>query len=163
MFTILGSLAGTDGSDSRRPPCKDTEANSAVEGCLKQGFEWLMFVDDDVCIPADTVPRLMSHGKDIISGVYYRRAPPIQPVILKYKPDGIFLSNGPGDPEPCDYAIEAIKTLRLIEQFPQAWHPLTSEIRRCRLRRFPYSVVYAQDGEDLLVMAENEILAVIEG
>lgn len=30
---------------------------------------------------------------------------------LAYKPDGIFLSNGPGDPEPCDYAIEAIKTL----------------------------------------------------
>ena len=30
---------------------------------------------------------------------------------LKYKPDGIFLSNGPGDPEPCDYAIAAIKTL----------------------------------------------------
>ena len=27
------------------------------------------------------------------------------------KPDGIFLSNGPGDPEPCGYAIEAIKTL----------------------------------------------------
>ena len=25
------------------------------------------------------------------------------------KPDGIFLSNGPGDPEPCDYAIENIK------------------------------------------------------
>ncbi len=30
---------------------------------------------------------------------------------LKYKPDGIFLSNGPGDPEPCDYAISAIQTL----------------------------------------------------
>ncbi len=30
---------------------------------------------------------------------------------LEYKPDGIFLSNGPGDPEPCDYAISAIKTL----------------------------------------------------
>ena len=30
---------------------------------------------------------------------------------LSYKPDGIFLSNGPGDPEPCDYAISAIKTL----------------------------------------------------
>ena len=25
------------------------------------------------------------------------------------KPDGIFLSNGPGDPEPCDYAIKAIQ------------------------------------------------------
>ena len=30
---------------------------------------------------------------------------------LSYQPDGIFLSNGPGDPQPCDYAIKAIKTL----------------------------------------------------
>lgn len=29
--------------------------------------------------------------------------------VLKHNPDGIFLSNGPGDPEPCDYAIAAIK------------------------------------------------------
>jgi carbamoyl-phosphate synthase small subunit len=31
--------------------------------------------------------------------------------VLKHKPDGIFLSNGPGDPQPCDYAIEATRTL----------------------------------------------------
>jgi carbamoyl-phosphate synthase small subunit len=30
---------------------------------------------------------------------------------LSYQPDGIFLSNGPGDPEPCDYAIHAIQQL----------------------------------------------------
>ena len=30
---------------------------------------------------------------------------------LAYNPDGVFLSNGPGDPEPCDYAISAIKTI----------------------------------------------------
>jgi carbamoyl-phosphate synthase small subunit len=30
---------------------------------------------------------------------------------LSYQPDGIFLSNGPGDPEPCDYAINTIKDL----------------------------------------------------
>ncbi|MGY8790023.1 MAG: glutamine-hydrolyzing carbamoyl-phosphate synthase small subunit, partial [Pseudomonadales bacterium] len=29
--------------------------------------------------------------------------------VLAMNPDGIFLSNGPGDPEPCDYAISAIK------------------------------------------------------
>jgi len=29
--------------------------------------------------------------------------------VLTLKPDGIFLSNGPGDPEPCDYAIDSIK------------------------------------------------------
>ena len=31
--------------------------------------------------------------------------------VLKLKPDGIFLSNGPGDPEPCDYAIDAVRDL----------------------------------------------------
>ena len=31
--------------------------------------------------------------------------------VLALNPDGIFLSNGPGDPEPCTYAIEAIKSL----------------------------------------------------
>jgi len=31
--------------------------------------------------------------------------------VLALKPDGVFLSNGPGDPEPCTYAIESIATL----------------------------------------------------
>ena len=31
--------------------------------------------------------------------------------VLAMNPDGVFLSNGPGDPEPCDYAIEAITEL----------------------------------------------------
>jgi carbamoyl-phosphate synthase small subunit len=31
--------------------------------------------------------------------------------VLALKPDGIFLSNGPGDPEPCDYAIAAARSL----------------------------------------------------
>ena len=31
--------------------------------------------------------------------------------VQRLKPDGVFLSNGPGDPQPCDYAIAAAKTL----------------------------------------------------
>ncbi len=31
--------------------------------------------------------------------------------VLSLRPDGVFLSNGPGDPEPCTYAIEAIRTI----------------------------------------------------
>ena len=31
--------------------------------------------------------------------------------VLAHKPDGVFLSNGPGDPEPCGYAIEAIRDI----------------------------------------------------
>jgi carbamoyl-phosphate synthase small subunit len=37
--------------------------------------------------------------------------------VLGMKPDGVFLSNGPGDPEPCDYAIQAIAHL-LEENVP---------------------------------------------
>jgi carbamoyl-phosphate synthase small subunit len=31
--------------------------------------------------------------------------------VLRLNPDGVFLSNGPGDPEPCDYAINAIRSI----------------------------------------------------
>ena len=51
------------------------------------------------------------------------------------------------------FLIETLKTIQLIEQYPKAWHPLTPHIRHRRLRRFPYSPVYTQDGNDLLVVA----------
>lgn len=34
--------------------------------------------------------------------------------IMSFAPDGLFLSNGPGDPEPCDYAIQAIRELLAV-------------------------------------------------
>jgi len=37
---------------------------------------------------------------------------------LALKPDGVFLSNGPGDPEPCDYAIEAIREILDTTRIP---------------------------------------------
>jgi carbamoyl-phosphate synthase small subunit len=41
--------------------------------------------------------------------VYPAQAP--ARAVLATKPDGVFLSNGPGDPEPCTYAIEAIREI----------------------------------------------------
>jgi carbamoyl-phosphate synthase small subunit len=38
-------------------------------------------------------------------------------VVLAEKPDGVFLSNGPGDPEPCDYAINATQQI-IAAQIP---------------------------------------------
>lgn len=35
--------------------------------------------------------------------------------VMSFKPDGVFLSNGPGDPEPCDYAIKLIQELLEIK------------------------------------------------
>jgi carbamoyl-phosphate synthase small subunit len=41
--------------------------------------------------------------------IFPARTPP--ETILEWKPDGIFLSNGPGDPEPVDYAVESVRYL----------------------------------------------------
>lgn len=51
------------------------------------------------------------------------------------------------------FLLETLKTLKLMAQFPQAWHPLGASIRRCRLNRFPYSVIYSVENNELLVIA----------
>ena len=51
------------------------------------------------------------------------------------------------------FLLETLKTLKLIAQFPDAWHPLSATIRRCRLNRFPYSVIYSVEDDELLVIA----------
>ena len=50
---------------------------------------------------------LVDRGCEVI--VYPAMTPASE--IIASKPDGVFLSNGPGDPEPCDYAIENIKQI----------------------------------------------------
>lgn len=55
----------------------------------------------------------------VASGCDVHVVPAKTPVdeVLAMSPDGVFLSNGPGDPEPCDYAIEAIKVI-LAKKIP---------------------------------------------
>lgn len=50
---------------------------------------------------------LVDRGCDVT--VYPAKTP--AQTVLASQPDGVFLSNGPGDPEPCDYAIEAISEI----------------------------------------------------
>jgi hypothetical protein len=60
-------------------------------GCLKLlelGWDWLFFLDSDVILPHDAIPRLMAHRKPIVSGLYYRRNNPICPVMLRNNPEG---------------------------------------------------------------------------
>ena len=52
-----------------------------------------------------------------------------------------------------EFLLETLRTLGLVRQYPRAWHPLGGDIRRCRLSRFPYAVIYAPDGDDIVVIA----------
>lgn len=60
----------------------DHGRNEAVKAALTEGADWLLFIDDDVIAPPDTFERLSSHGREIVSGLYYRRNAPITPVMF---------------------------------------------------------------------------------
>lgn len=49
-----------------------------------------------------------------------------------------------------DAAEEAI---RRIVDFPDAWHQLSGALRRCRIRRFPYAIIYERGDGEILVVA----------
>ncbi len=51
------------------------------------------------------------------------------------------------------FAVEVQKTLQRIAEFPEAWPALSERTRRCRLRRFPYGVIYRVIEDTLLVVA----------
>ncbi|MFO1082005.1 MAG: type II toxin-antitoxin system RelE/ParE family toxin [Reyranellaceae bacterium] len=51
------------------------------------------------------------------------------------------------------FLMEVIAAARRIERFPEAWHPLGDGMRRCRLRRFPYGLIYLVKDGDVIVLA----------
>lgn len=61
----------------------------------------------DFGIKRNILRLLVDHGCDVT--VYPARTP--AEVLLDTRPDGVFLSNGPGDPAACDYAVENIRAL----------------------------------------------------
>ncbi|MCG8325826.1 MAG: glutamine-hydrolyzing carbamoyl-phosphate synthase small subunit [Thiotrichales bacterium] len=81
---------------------------------LGEGFEQLAQADQafrviayDYGIKRNILRLLVSAGCAVT--VVPARTPASE--VLQEKPDGVFLSNGPGDPFPCDYAIDAIREL----------------------------------------------------
>lgn len=48
---------------------------------------------------------------------------------------------------------EAWATIRRINDFPFAWHPLGGSIRRCQMQRFPYGIIYEPSDVEIVVIA----------
>src|SRR5213592_1535579 len=103
------------------------EGSDLVRGVTsEQAFDWPEEDPDEFGVPTDRrakrrlkiaaydygmkwniLRRLSAHGCDV--RVYPAAAPAAE--LLAKKPDGVFLSNGPGDPAPLTYAIENAKAL----------------------------------------------------
>jgi plasmid stabilization system protein ParE len=52
-----------------------------------------------------------------------------------------------------EFAAEVKRAIERMKSHPEAWHRLSENTRRCRLNRFPYALVYAVDGKQLLILA----------
>lgn len=105
----------------------DYARNQACEAALGSDFQWLCFLDDDVIPPGDAIARLMSHGKDVVSGLYYRRAHPLVPVMMFYddKRAAQWVTNW--NPPQCLLDVDLVGAgcllihRRVLERMPPPW------------------------------------------
>jgi len=51
------------------------------------------------------------------------------------------------------FLLEALAVIDRISQYPEGWHPLSPHTRRCRLRRFPYGIIYARLDSEIVILA----------
>ncbi len=106
----FGSMAGLD--LAKEVTCDKTHEWTEGEWHLGQGFS------KDIKQPLHVVAYDFGVKRNILRmlserGCRLTVVPATTPAkeVLALNPDGVFLSNGPGDPEPCDYAIAAIQEI----------------------------------------------------
>ncbi len=51
------------------------------------------------------------------------------------------------------FLLEIVAAVDRIIRFPGAWHPLSENMRRCRLQRFPYGLIYWAGKDEILIVA----------
>jgi carbamoyl-phosphate synthase small subunit len=108
-----GGFPGLAGMDlARVVTCDEPYMWQEGEWTLAQGYvpgkaPWYHVVAYDYGIKRNILRRLAQRGCKVTVLPAKRTATEA----LAFNPDGIFLSNGPGDPEPCDYAISTIRDL----------------------------------------------------
>jgi carbamoyl-phosphate synthase small subunit len=103
----FGGLAGCDLAQvvtTQEPYCWSQSTWSLEQGYRENSETRFHVVAYDYGIKKNILCMLVERGARVT--VVPAKTPADE--VLAMQPDGVFLSNGPGDPEPCDYAIEAI-------------------------------------------------------
>lgn len=111
----FGSMSGLD--LAKEVTCEKTYAWTEGEWHLGTGFQ------KDIAQPLHVVAYDFGVKRNILRmlaerGCRLTVVPAQTPAseVLAMNPDGVFLSNGPGDPEPCDYSIKAIQEILVTKK-----------------------------------------------
>lgn len=109
MARAFPGLAGMDLAKvvSTATPYEWTETEWTLNGFGQQGDTRFHVVAYDFGVKRNILRMLADRGVRVT--VVPAQTPAAE--VLAMKPDGVFLSNGPGDPEPCTYAIDAIRAI----------------------------------------------------
>jgi GT2 family glycosyltransferase len=62
----------------------DKNRNQIVDKFLKDGYDYLLFLDTDMTYPKDIIIKYIESGKELIGCVYFKRVPPHHPVLYKF-------------------------------------------------------------------------------
>lgn len=88
FFNVMDKPVGT-GIMFVRGQSPARNRNIAIRQALATNSTHVLFIDDDMACPPDTIARLLSHDKDIVTGLYLLRSFPHRPNIFDYAgPDG---------------------------------------------------------------------------
>ena len=52
-----------------------------------------------------------------------------------------------------DFSIEVFLAVQHIVNYPSAWPVLEDDLRRCFVNRFPYGIVYSNEGDEVFILA----------
>lgn len=110
LISAFGSMVGKD--LAKTISCSESYTWTQGEWVLNQGFhqptlQCYHVIAYDFGIKTNILRMLAQRGCRLTVVPAQTNAADV----LALNPDGVFFSNGPGDPEPCDYAIEAIQTI----------------------------------------------------
>ena len=120
-------LPGGSGVTTRNGAPYDVMRNGACADALAAGYQWVMFLDDDVIPPNDVFARLVRHSQDVVSGLYYRRQEPICPVAMKLDDKGVAQWVTQWSPPECLLDVDLVGAgcllihRRVLEGMPAPW------------------------------------------
>jgi GT2 family glycosyltransferase len=109
MHTVLSLVMATNllrtmGHDmtftAREGPYTHWNREHLLQDAIKEGVDYLMFVDTDVFFPAEGIPKLISHKKDIVGGMYNLKQDEVVTTIKLWKEGkgpNDFVYGGEGD------------------------------------------------------------------
>lgn len=117
--------------------------NTAALGALELEADGVIWVDDDILIPADAIIKMVSYEKDFVSGLYFQKYPPYHPVVFAWTgklfsflhslPEHDVLAEVDGVGFGCVYtSAKLLKAVLDKYEKPFEWREFSEDLTFCR-------------------------------